>query len=274
MRTVWICSYPRSGNTWVRFLLHAYLHGPIGASIDVARTIPNLHRPVEINPAIQTATPGQRLLIKTHGLPNAQHPLIDQTESFIYVIRHPRDVLLSGINIHRRSGAQVNERDYALSFIQHGGDLLWNRFGFGFWATHADAWLDPAPSRPRWPHVLVRYEDLIADARGPLESMAKLLGESPTPEKLDEAVRNASFEKMRELEEADRAKPLAQGLFLKPAEPTRAGDDRKNFVNKGRTGQSLAHIDPALDALFEQRFGAAMQKYGYGPSGGTSPNAV
>lgn len=280
VKVVWVASYPRSGNTWVRFLLHAYLHGPIGASIDVARSIPNLYRPVEINPALQAArsNPDARMLIKTHGLPTPQHPLIDKTQAFIYIIRHPKDVLLSGINIHKRSGAQLDERDYARSFIKQGGDLLWNRFGFGFWESHADAWMGTASdsAAKRWPHVIVRYEDLITDATRPLDAMARLLGESPTPERLAKAVKDASFERMRELEEADRAKPLAEGIFLKPTEkptpdsgaspttPTRApASEGKNFVNKGRTGQSLAHIDPALDALFDERFGPALKKHGY-----------
>jgi hypothetical protein len=274
VKVVWISSYPRSGNTWVRFLLHAYLHGPIGASLDVARSIPNLHRPIEINPALQAARtdPDARLLIKTHGLPSPQHPLIDQTQAFIYIVRHPKDVLLSGINIHKRSGAQLDERDYARSFIKQGGDLLWNRFGFGFWESHADAWMGTASdsAAKRWPHVIVRYEDLITDATRPLDAMAQLLGEAPTPDRLAKAVRDASFERMRELEEADRAKPLGEGIFLKPAAkpalamPTSPSTgDGKNFVNKGKSGQSLAHIDPALDALFDQRFGPALNKHGY-----------
>jgi len=267
VKIIWVSSYPRSGNTWVRFLLHAYLHGPIGASIDVARTIPNLHRPVEINPAMQAAKPGERLLIKTHGLPTPQHPLLEKTAGFVYIIRHPKDVLLSGINIHKRSGAQIDEKAYARSFIERGGDMLWHRFGFGFWESHADAWMGTAPdsAAKRWPHTIVRYEDLVSDATRPLDAMMRLLGESPTPERLAKAVKDASFERMRELEEADRAKPLAEGIFLKPSEgpAPRQGAAGKNFVNKGRTGQSLAHIDPALDALFDERFGPALRKHGY-----------
>ena len=267
MKIVWVSSYPRSGNTWVRFLLHAYLHGPIGASIEVARSIPNLHRPVEINPALQAAKAGDRLLIKTHGLPGPTHPLVDKAAAFIYIIRHPKDVLLSGINIHRRSGAQVDEKAYARSFIERGGDMLWHRFGFGFWESHADAWIgnEPGSGASRWPHVIVRYEDLISDATRPLEAMARLLGESPTAERLAKAATDASFERMRELEEADRAKPLGEGIFLKPPEkPVKSqGAEGKNFVNKGKSGQSLAHIDPALDAMFDERFGPGLRKYGY-----------
>lgn len=258
MRVVWIASYPRSGNTWVRFLLYAYLHGPIRASIDVGRAVPNIHRPVEINPALQAAKPGERLLIKTHGLPDHRHPLLDKTEAFIYVIRHPRDVLLSGINIHKRSAASFNEREYAFAFIKHGGDLLWNRFGFGFWESHAAAWLDS----PRWPRVIVRYEDLVRDPRPSLASMATLLGETPDPARLDRAVADASFERMRELEEEDRAKPLAHGLFMKPAN-AQGGEPPRNFVNKGKSGQSLAHLGPDLDGLFDERFAPALGRFGY-----------
>lgn len=255
----WIASYPRSGNTWVRFLLYAFLHGPIAAAMDVGRAIPNLHRGAEIRPALERAGPGDRLIIKTHALPVAQHPLIGRTRAFIYIIRHPRDILLSGINIHQRSGMQLNELHYALSFIKNGGDIIWNKYGFGWWERHADAWL----ARPRWPHVVIRYEDLVRDARGPLAEMARLLRVEPTAERLDAAIANASFERMRELEEQDQGKSLADGLFQKPNDPTKV----RTFVNKGQTGRLLAGnipgAGPELDAQFQARFGAALRKYGY-----------
>jgi len=255
----WIASYPRSGNTWVRFLLYAFLHGPIGTAMDVGRAIPNLHRGVEIRPALERAGPGDRLIIKTHFPPVPQHPLLAQTRGFIYILRHPKDILLSGINIHRRSGMQLNDLHYAMSFIKNGGDIIWNKYGFAWWEPHADAWL----ARPRWPHVVIRYEDLVKDARGPLAEMARLLGVEATPERLDEAVRNASFERMRELEEQDQGKSLADGLFQKPGDPNKV----RTFVNKGKSGQALAGnipgAGPDLDAQFDARFGPALRKYGY-----------
>src|SRR4051812_49396983 len=36
---VWIASYPKSGNTWVRFLLANYLAGPVSCSADVERAV-------------------------------------------------------------------------------------------------------------------------------------------------------------------------------------------------------------------------------------------
>lgn len=256
---VWIASYPRSGNTWVRFLLYTFLYGPVQAAIDVGRAVPNLHRGVEIRPALENAKNGDRLIIKTHALPVPQHPFLTRTRGFIYIIRHPKDILLSGINIHQRSGMQFNELHYAMSFIKNGGDLIWNKYGFGWWESHAAAWL----AQPRWPHVVVKYEDLVKDARGPLEQMARLLGVEASPQRLDDAIHNASFEKMRELEEQDQGKSLADGLFQKPGDPNKV----KTFVNKGKTGRSLAAnvqgASPELDAQFDARFAAALKKYGY-----------
>lgn len=256
---VWIVSYPRSGNTWVRFLLYAYLHGPINSALDVGLAIPNLHRGLEIRTALERAKPGDRLLIKTHGLPIPQHPLINRTKGFIYIMRHPKDVLLSGINIHQRSGMQFAELDYARSFIKNGGDLIWSKYGFGWWETHADAWL----ATPRWPGAMVKYEDMVKDAREPLAAMARLIGVEPTPERLDDAIKNASFEKMRALEEQDQGKSLADGLFMKPGDANKV----KTFVNKGKTGRTLAGnipgAGPDLDAQFDARFAPALKKYGY-----------
>ena len=74
---------------------------------------------------------------------------------------------------------------------------------------------------------------------------------------------NASFEKMRALEEQDQSKSLADGLFMKPGDTGKV----KTFVNKGKTGRTLAGnvqgASPELDAQFDARFAPALRKYGY-----------
>ena len=40
----------------------------------------------------------------------------------------------------------------------------------------------------------------------------------------------------------------------------------KRFINTGRTGQTLAHISPALDARFNEAFAPVLARCGY-PAG-------
>ena len=43
MSIIWLASYPKSGNTWLRFLLYNYLFGEVRRSGDIARRIPDIH---------------------------------------------------------------------------------------------------------------------------------------------------------------------------------------------------------------------------------------
>lgn len=42
-RIVWIASYPRSGNTWVRFLIANLLYKRITASSELQSFVPDVH---------------------------------------------------------------------------------------------------------------------------------------------------------------------------------------------------------------------------------------
>ena len=39
----WLASYPKSGNTWLRFLLYSYYYGSVTVSAQVAERIPDIH---------------------------------------------------------------------------------------------------------------------------------------------------------------------------------------------------------------------------------------
>lgn len=77
--------------------------------------------------------------------------------------------------------------------------------------------------------------------------------------RLSAAVRGASFERMKELETAEKAagkKTIFEGSAVK----ARRGE---TFVRGGRVSQGLAHLGPDMDALLERRFGSFMSSVGY-----------
>ena len=57
----WLAAFPKSGSTWLRFLLHHLLHGPPAVSRDVDRALPSIHDDertwwTEANPAFHRVT--------------------------------------------------------------------------------------------------------------------------------------------------------------------------------------------------------------------------
>lgn len=94
----YLASYPRSGNTWMRFLLADIMLQQMGYESNtklpfpVAALVPDMHQPnesdVELSPLIN--------LIKTHNEYN------DQQNKSIYLFRNPADSLVSYYYFHLR----------------------------------------------------------------------------------------------------------------------------------------------------------------------------
>lgn len=244
MRVVWIASYPKSGNTWVRFLLHHYFWGEPANSLELNKRIPDLHRP-----AGRIEATGDRLFVKTHFLLSEKLPYLPMSDRAVYIRRHPKDVLLSGLNYARlESPSPPDGAAYARAFIERGGDPSWIGMGFGAWAEHVESWT----ATDRFPVHVTSYEALKADAAAELRAVLEFVGEPADEARLAEAVRLSDFARLREVERREKARG-GESLFRGGRQSLARN---AMFMNRGATGQSLAGIDPALDAEFDAAFGA------------------
>ena len=251
MKVVWIASYPKSGNTWVRFLLHHYLWGEPRNSLALNRRIPDLHRP-----AGRIDTSSERLFVKTHYLLSENLPYLPMTTRAVIITRHPKDVLLSGLNYARlETPALTDSLAYCRSFIARGGDPAWIEMGFGTWAQHAESWTTTS----RFPVHVTSYEALKADTPAELRAILQFAGEEVDEGRLARAVELSDFARMREIERKEKARG-GESLFRGGRESL-ARDAM--FMNKGATGQSLASIAPELDAEFDAAFAADLVRFGY-----------
>ncbi len=252
MKVIWLASYPRSGNTWLRFLLYNYFWGEPAHSSQVALRIPDLHKVHQRQPALDLAQRenARQIFIKTHAPLVPEHPLLSYTGGFVYLIRHPRDVLLSLINYHGISGDEAVS--FARQFIQTGVDPLFPIYGP--WAAHVASWMGSKPK------VVLRYDAMRAAPEAALASVLDFIGESYQPADLQRAVAACEFEQMRKAETRE-----AQNASDKPSvfsmDRRRPGEGR-HFVHQGVVGGTLASLAPDLDALFEKHFGPALRQWG------------
>ncbi len=262
MRLMYLASYPKSGNTWLRFLLHAALVGPVQSSAELSRKFPDLHKP-----DLENATPtrygsalydGPLLFGKTHFLPGPKIPGWDRAAGAISIVRNPRDILKSALH-HRRitaRGQQFTNASYAQAFIQHGGDPAWGQLGFGSIADHTQAWQNCG-----LPLLTIRYEDLKKDTVGVLSHIIAFLKLENPPEKtvLEEAAKGASLEAMRALEIREKEQGN-DSVFAGDPELLARG---MYFVNRGLSGQRLVDLGTDFDRAFDARFGLYLRALGY-----------
>ncbi len=184
---VFVGAYPKSGSTWVRFVLADLILGHDCGFGEVEMLIPQVgsHRN-----APRVLREGGRL-IKTH------EPYRQVYRRAILVLRDPRDVVLS----YRRFLTGFGHEYPDLSaFVRDFSDGLVG--GYGSWLEHTSGWLAARESGAAI-HI-VRYEDLKQSAVSEFESLVDSLDLDFPESRVAEAVARNSAERMRAKEPRER----------------------------------------------------------------------
>jgi hypothetical protein len=255
---IWIASYPKSGNTWLRFLLCNLVFGPVESAAGLNERIPDLHE----MQAVPGFGPGLTF-VKTHFPYTPALPLVERTAAAIYIIRDPGDVMLSNFHYARRSGVAADDgagqlERYVDSFLGTGGDPRWVKLGMGSWAENVVSW---HTARSRIPVIWLRYEDLLADTVGIARTLCGHLRLTRGAAELEAAVAAASFERMRAIEEADIS-ARRPGIFYKPYLQSSI-DVGLRFMRSGRSGEAAQRLSPSQRSRFDAVFGPLRQQFGY-----------
>jgi len=236
-----IVSYPRSGNTWTRFLIANLLHP------DEPATFANIERLVPDTEAQSSRhlkrIPGPRF-IKSHEYFDHRYPRV------LYIVRDPRDVALSYYDFQRKY--QQLEDNYPLE--QYVSDFVNGRLisaDWGTWAENVASWI--ATRRNRKNFLLLRYEDMVCDTAGELVRIADFLGLRASPRELDQVIERSSAERMRELEKQQSD----QWVSTK--------NKRKDipFVRTALAGGWKTKLPAALVAEIESAWGPLMRFLNY-----------
>lgn len=236
---VFLVSFPKSGNTWARFLIGNLL------SPDREVSFANLHQVVP-DPQATPKRDWDRLarprVIKSHDCFDPRFPRV------VYIVRDPRDVVLSQYHYHRK--CRRIEDDYPLEkFVAR--FLRGETCPHGSWGENVSTWLLARRNDPRF--LLLRYEDIISDTPRELAKIASFLGIAATPQLLVQAAERSSADRMRKLEQAESDQC---GL-------TKDSRQDLRFVRAARSGGWSVALSPALVAEIEGSWGWLMRHLGY-----------
>lgn len=276
---VWLASYPKSGNTWLRaFLanLEANRATPLKPNELREYTCEEAHanrfaelagRPstdltpeelaalrTRVHALIAREAQGTRL-VKTHNFNGTfeGHPLFNWQVSAgaIYVVRNPLDVAVSMTHHFGLTMDEAIERlgDDRVATVN---DELFASHFIGAWSTHVRSWAELAERAPG-KVIVLRYEDMLEKPAKYFAKAARLIGLGNDRVRIARAVKHADFRTLSALEQRDG--------FVE------AVDDKTRFFYKGRANQWREALSRDQVARVVRDHGEQMQRFGYVPAG-------
>ncbi len=236
---VFILSFPKSGNTWTRFLIANLVYPETPADFS---NINHLTPDPEALSKREMARMSRPRIIKSHQYFDPRYKRV------IYVVRDPRDVALSQFHFHRKRGLIEDgypPEKFVARFVK--GETS----PYGSWGENVAGWLATRQNRPGF--LLLRYEDMLSDAARELNKVAAFLEIPADGERISNAVQRSSADEMRKLEKS-------QGHLWSSTQSTRKDVP---FVRAAKAGGWRTGLPEAAVAQLEAAWGPLMTYLGY-----------
>jgi hypothetical protein len=270
---LWLASYPKSGNTWMRaFLANLILDAPEPLPLKrIGEVCPSEPTEIWFRPFVEgkvSDLPPKEVAalrvkaqeravsmnknvipMKTHSYLGEDHghPIISMKATYgaVYIIRDPRDVAISAADHFGRTVDEVIEMmaDSFATCAAMPGTIVHELQSS--WSNHVESWT-------KWNHpgiFVVRYEDLLADPHDQLGRVARHFGIANDNARIRKAVEFSSFKQLQQLE-------AAQGFVERSIHSER-------FFRAGRSGGWQEKLTPAQVKRIESDHTEQMKRFGY-----------
>jgi hypothetical protein len=255
-----LVSFPKSGNTWTRFLIGNLTHPNESVTFaNVDRIVPDVHGAAVRD--LGAALPPR--VFKSHESFDPRYRRV------IYIVRDPRDVAVSSYHFARK-GRHIPDSLPLETYIS----TIFLRRGhtYGSWAEHLRSWLvnqsnisqmlrrqifstghiaEVGSLRRRF--MLLRYEDLLDNTERELAKVAEFMDLNTSSEQISRAVAASSVDKMKQLEQKQ------SHLWGS----TKEGRQDIRFVREGRSGQWKKSLSATSVAEIESAWGYLIATLGY-----------
>ena len=273
---IWIASYPKSGNTWVRSLLSAYLYSDDGIfNFDLLKKIHQFPSKKKFEFFMKDFNNIKKLsnywiaaqdrinlsneitFLKTHSalctFENNPFTNKSNTKAVIYVVRDPRNIVTSVLNHYSFKNIEESFDFIAKDriTITGGEDIVQY---LGTWQQNYKSWRDLKFA----PVLVVKYEDLINDTKKTFLSILNFLKNFMDikiyENKILKTIESCSFERLAKKEEIEGFK---ESVYFKKS------NKKLKFFYLGKKNNWKNLLDPKIEKKIRKVFPKEMKELGY-----------
>lgn len=234
---VFLVSYPKSGRTWLRFLIGNYLSDN---QLDFPNSYQDLVTDIDYNPQQAIQVPHPRFI-------TSHWTFTSNFKRVVYVVRDVRDVAVS-YYFHLIKFKTITIETTFEDFVINMFDT--SLFGSVSWSNHVNSWLDNAPQD----FLLVKYESLHENPVCELTKILEFAGIDVDQNTATAAVEAAKFENLKKFETS---------LEQIKHEVVSSSDLNIKFFRNGKIGDYKKFFDKKLMDNFLEVHGLALKHLGY-----------
>ena len=278
---IWLASYPKSGNTWLRSLIANYYFSKTGkfdfslleridsfpSSRYFRRYIDKFSEPHETSKYwIKEQEKINKIkgfkFYKTHNalckIDGNQFTNIKNTSGAIYIIRDPRNVITSLSNHFQIS---IEEAFHFMTeekkgiYAKENGRFVSFQALFS-WKLNLKSWIE----NKTYPVLTIRYEDLLSESFSTVKLVVDFINKITNSnhkfdkEKAKNCIKNCDFSNLKKLE---KEKGFSEAI-------TKKGSNEKiNFFNLGKDNDYKKLLDKELINKMNNLFQDELVKYKY-----------
>ena len=271
---IWIASYPKSGNTWVRSFLSSYIFNQGKEfNFEDLKKIRSFPSDEEINFLKQKfgnykfthmaenwdffqkgiIKKNKYTFLKTHNalcnVKGNDFTNLDNTLGLIYLIRDPRDVLISyssHLNLDLKTTSKLMTN---LNIMEKTPDFF-DRTLLSSWSNHYNSWKHFPGNK-----IIIKYEDLIDNPKSTfltiLKFLNKIMDVQINEDLISKTINLVAFKELKKLEK------------IKGFPENRSLNNNHIFFKEGTKNQWKEKLPKELQFLMIDYFKNEMQENGY-----------
>lgn len=274
-KIIWLSSFPKSGNTWMRHLLSNYYFNEEkvfdfykSEKIKKFKVQKDFRKKIDKSDIVKSLNENSQYWIKSQENWKSESDILflknhnanvsfknnfftndEISKAIIYIVRDPRDVVISASYFWKKSIDWVIEKicndEYFTSFNER--DETDFEF-YSTWKINFLSWIY-AKHTEKVPKILIKYEDLLKDTNKEfnkiLDFINKLNGEKTNISQLNFAVENSQFKKLSHSESKDNI------------------ENKDKFFRSGKSNQWINNLSQEQLRKIENSFKNEMRFLGY-----------